>query len=423
MRLLEDMVDLTPAVNGSFVRPKHSPATSFWLQEFEWSADAAVRRLIPAMKSAQRPVVTMILDCDKAECRNCSLSLGCVVLASDVTRWKCTLRGSHEVGAAAQSGLFGPNPAIAAWLAGNGLVQQQSCRFSEADFTLLSTFCSPHVLRSRCETIVRLFTSPGALSNGDAASLERRTCGLVMAIASGMQAPLATVKQLLESNPTPSFEDPAIASNLQLFLAQCDVVQSAAADIVQRISHSQQAGPATVSPTPLDDLPPLPLATHSATADPLHMARTSSYDYNSAAATIGNGDHLFDSAPPSAAAALAPLGLATHNATADQPHMARTSSDSFAAATSTSKETASVPTVAPIPMSPQPFMPASDHPPAAAPVSIPGALRVLVVLFSLFVVAYLVVPALTRSNVVELLPSFSVHFCAFNCVLSDLLCI
>lgn len=283
-----------------------------------------VRRLIPAMKSAQRPIVTMVLECDQAECRNCTLSLGCVVTASDITRWKCTLRGSHEAGAAAQSGLFGPNPAIAAWLAGNGLDQQQSCRFSEADFKLLSTFCSHHFLRSRCETIVRLFTSAGALSDGDAASVERRTCGLVMAIASGMQAPLATVKQLLESNPTPSFEDPAMASDLQLLLAQCDVVQSAAADIVQRISHSQQAGPATVSPTPIDDLPPLPLATHSATTDQPHMARTSSYD-------------------------------------------------SFAVPTS----------VAPIPMSPHPFMPASDSP-TAAPESIPGALRVLCVVVCCF---------------------------------------
>ena len=70
LRSPEDEVDFAKVAGLSYVRRKFPQGTSLWLQQFEWNlANGMVQRAMTAARTAQKPVVTMFLECDKTACR------------------------------------------------------------------------------------------------------------------------------------------------------------------------------------------------------------------------------------------------------------------------------------------------------------------------------------------------------------------
>lgn len=69
LRSPEDEVDFAKVAGLSYVRCKFPQGTSIWLQQFEWNlANGMVQRAMTPARTAQKPVVTMFLECDQTAC-------------------------------------------------------------------------------------------------------------------------------------------------------------------------------------------------------------------------------------------------------------------------------------------------------------------------------------------------------------------
>lgn len=251
--------------------------------------------------------------------RSCTVVLECVVRANDLTRWHCKLSGEHHHTGSPTAALS-PNPAIAAWVEQRGGADQLAgltTQFSDSDFVLLRQFFSAAFLGTRCTlspssdpTATSTTTSSSAAHHSPTTATTTTTTttttstprvvlqrsrptqdqyaatlqAAVAAISDGLRGPVASLRQLVTRQPP--FSDTTVQGDVQLLLANCDVVESAASSFA---AHRRFAAQAPPPPAPLHDFPPLPVGgSMGATVYPslsrdTHHGRTRTVDHAASA--------------------------------------------------------------------------------------------------------------------------------------------